>query len=33
MALKLARHLSDEKKTHEDWERSQSDVFNLSLHE
>ena len=33
MALKLARHLSDEKKTHEDWERSMSDVFNLSLHE
>lgn len=33
MALKLARHLSDEKKTHEDWERSLSDVFNLSLHE
>jgi len=33
MALKLARHLSDEKNTHEDWERSLSDVFNLSLHE
>jgi len=33
MALKLARHLSDERKTHEDWERSLSDVFNLSLHE
>ena len=33
MALKLARHLSDEKKSHEDWERSLSDVFNLSLHE
>lgn len=33
MALNLARHLSDEKKTHEDWERSLSDVFNLSLHE
>ena len=33
MALKLARHLSDEKKTHEDWERSLGDVFNLSLHD
>ena len=33
MALKLARHLSDKKKTHEDWERSLNDVFNLSLHE
>ncbi len=33
LALKLARHLSDEKKTHEDWERSLSDVFNISLHE
>ena len=33
MALGLARHLADEKKTHEDWERSLGDVFNLSLHE
>jgi hypothetical protein len=33
MALKLARFLSDEKKTHEDWERSLGDVFSVSLHE